>query len=258
MQYVRPLADATFLNLGLPGFEASVVSQLESVMTLGARVAPGGCGPGLHYHASDQFYFVLDGDARVQLGAEEHDVPAGSLVFVPAGVAHRSWNDRQANELHLEFLVPSIGAGRPLLMPVADVSEAPGSDVAPFVTRIDDERFAAGARESGFAVQQLVDRSQGVTSCAINAILVNPGGAGPSTHIHTFDQLYFILEGELQVEVALQRHVAPRHSLVVLPAGVPHTQWNEGPGREIHLAVLAPAPEAGRPLTVPVNFTSAS
>ena len=246
MHYVRPLADATFLDLGLPGFEASVVTQLESVMALAARVAPGGCGPGLHYHASDQFYFVLDGDARVQLGSEEHAVPAGSLVFVPAGVAHRSWNNSNAPELHLEFLAPSIGAGRPLLVSVAEVSDAPGSATAPFVTRIDDEKFAAGARDRGFAVQSLADGSQGVSSCAINAVLVNAGGAGPAAHIHSFDQLYFVLEGELHVEVALQRHVAPRHSLVVLPAGVPPHPVERGPRTRDPSGCAGPGP-GGRP-----------
>jgi quercetin dioxygenase-like cupin family protein len=257
MRYVRPLSEAAVIDLGLPGFEARVVNQLESVLTLAAQVDAGSCGPGLHYHASDQFYFVLDGTASVQLGPDEHTVEAGSLVFVPAGVAHRSRNDTAGSELHLEFLVPSIGAGRPLLVPVLDVSEAPGSAAAPFISPIDDEAFAAGARDRGFAVQPLADAGRGVTSCLINAVQVNEGGAGPELHIHPFDQLFFVLEGELHVDVALQHHVVPRHSLVVLPAGVPHTQWNEGPGREIHLAVLTPAPEPGRPITTPVTFASA-
>jgi mannose-6-phosphate isomerase-like protein (cupin superfamily) len=258
MRYVRPLSEASFAALGPPGFEASVVNQLESVMTLAARVAPGGCGPGLHYHACDQFYVILEGESSIQLGATEHLVPAVSLAFVPAGVAHRSWNDGDAPEAHLEFFVPSIGAGRPLLVPVNEVSEAPGSEVAPYVTRIDDAAFAANTRERGFAVQALADASRGVTSCLINAVQVDDGGAGPEVHIHPFDQLFFVLEGELHVDVALQRQVVARHSLVVLPAGVPHTQWNEGPGREVHLAVLTPAPEQGKPITTPVSFGPAA
>lgn len=254
MQYVRPIDEAAVIDLGLPDFEARVVTQLESVMTLAARTGPGACGPGLHWHSSDQFYFILEGEARVQLGADEHVAPAGSLVFVPAGVAHCSRNDGEGEELHLELLVPSIGVGRPLLTPIQRWEDAPGSEVAPFVATIDDEAWARGARPSGFAVVPLADTKQGVTSCAINAVRVNAGGAGPANHIHPFDQLYFILEGELQVEVALQRHVAPRHSLVILPAGVPHTQWNEGDVPEVHLAVLAPAPEPGVPIVTEVTF----
>lgn len=36
--------------------------------------------------------------------------------------------------------------------------------------------------------------------------------------------------------------VGPNH-LVVLPAGVPHRQWNEAAVAERHLAILAPLPE---------------
>lgn len=254
MRYIRPLSEESYAPLGPNGFEASIVNQLESVMTLAARTAPGGCGPGLHFHAVDQFYVILEGEATVQLGADEHVVPAVSLVFVPAGVAHRSWNHTAGPEQHIELFVPSMPAGRPLLTLVDDFSEAPGSDVEPFIATIIDEAFEANMRPTGFSVQPLADRERGVTSVLINAAQVNEGGAGPGMHIHTFDQLYFVLEGELQIDVAGERHAAPRHSLVVLPAGVPHTQWNDGPGREVHLAVLTPYPEAGKPLTVEVDF----
>jgi len=257
MRYVRPLSEENYAPLGPNGFEASIVNQLESVMTLAARTAPGGCGPGLHYHAVDQFYVILEGEATVQLGAEEHVVPAVSVVFVPAGVAHRSWNHTDQPEQHIELFFPSVPAGRPLLTLVDDPSEAPGSAVEPFIAQISDEAFEANMRPTGFSVQPVADRERGVTSVLLNAAQVNEGGAGPAMHIHTFDQLYFVLEGELQLDVAGERMVAPRHSLVVLPAGVPHTQWNDGPGREVHLAVLTPYPEAGKPLTVEVSFALA-
>jgi mannose-6-phosphate isomerase-like protein (cupin superfamily) len=71
-----------------------------------------------------------------------------------------------------------------------------------------------------------------------------PGGAGPTTHIHDFDQFYFVLSGSLEVEVALQHHRVKPNTLVVLPAGVPHRQWNgSGDEAERHLAMLVPEPE---------------
>jgi len=54
--------------------------------------------------------------------------------------------------------------------------------------------------------------------------------------------------------VGLDRHVAEPGTLVVLPAGVPHRQWNEGRVPERHLALLSPAPEPGRPLDVGVKL----
>ena len=47
------------------------------------------------------------------------------------------------------------------------------------------------------------------------------------------------------IEVALERYEAPAGSLVLLPAGVPHQEWNDGPGVERHLEVLSPAPREG-------------
>ena len=63
-----------------------------------------------------------------------------------------------------------------------------------------------------------------------------------------------VLDGELTVEVALEKP-SPRE-LVVVPAGVPHRQYNTGPVTEKHLSVLAPAPEAGKPWDRGVDFTT--
>lgn len=117
MQYVRRLDEAATSDFGLPGFEAAFLAQIESVTALASLVAPGCCGPGLHFHTSDQIFFVLEGTAQIQLGDEVRSVAAGSLVFVPAGVAHCSWNDSAEPERHLELLVPSVRAGLPLMTP---------------------------------------------------------------------------------------------------------------------------------------------
>jgi quercetin dioxygenase-like cupin family protein len=84
---------------------------------------------------------------------------------------------------------------------------------------------------------------------------LEPGSAGPNTHIHDFDQYYLVLEGELTVEVALQTHTVTPHTLVLLPAGVPHRQYNSSTTTtEKHLAVLAPPPQPGKPWDHGVDF----
>jgi len=68
------------------------------------------------------------------------------------------------------------------------------------------------------------------------------GAAGPSLHTHAFDQFYLVLEGQLGVQIGLKEYtVGPRH-IVVLPAGVPHRQWNVGEEVERHLTIIAPPP----------------
>jgi quercetin dioxygenase-like cupin family protein len=51
------------------------------------EVAPGGHTPE-HTHPYEHENFVVDGQGRVLLGDAWHDVAAGSVVFVPAGLRH--------------------------------------------------------------------------------------------------------------------------------------------------------------------------
>jgi quercetin dioxygenase-like cupin family protein len=83
---------------------------------------------------------------------------------------------------------------------------------------------------------------------------VAPGAAGPGLHVHEFDQFYYVLSGALNVQVGLESSVARPGTLVTLPAGVPHRQWNEGAEIERHLALLVPSPTPGKPLDVGVSL----
>ncbi len=50
-------------------------------------------GPPLHLHRrEDEFFFIVSGDFRFQLGDRIVDAPAGAFVFVPRGVAHTFQN----------------------------------------------------------------------------------------------------------------------------------------------------------------------
>jgi mannose-6-phosphate isomerase-like protein (cupin superfamily) len=46
-------------------------------------------GPPLHIHKSnDEFFYVISGEFRFQLGARVVSAPVGSFIFVPRGTAH--------------------------------------------------------------------------------------------------------------------------------------------------------------------------
>lgn len=105
-------------------------------------------------------------------------------------------------------------------------------------------------------MQSLSGPGSGSLHAVVNYTEVNAGSAGLDTHIHEFDQYYLVLDGELSVEVALEKHVLSPRELVVVPAGVPHRQYNTGPVTEKHLSVLTPAPEAGKPCDRGVDFTA--
>jgi mannose-6-phosphate isomerase-like protein (cupin superfamily) len=48
----------------------------------------------LHYHErTDEIYYVLDGDGRMQLDDAEIELHKDVTVYVPRGVKHRAWGN---------------------------------------------------------------------------------------------------------------------------------------------------------------------
>ena len=248
MHYCRPFDDTKAVDTGFRGYRAQILSHLESAVLINSHIEEGGCGPGLHYHEVDQLYYLVEGSMNIQLGHDVSHITAGTLVFIPAGLAHRNWNDGPGAETHFEMLIPAPAP----LSQIAYMVDAPDDVPAPhrtdrraYTCRVD----AATLSEPmpGLRMQSLATPAQGSVHTVVNYLEVDPGSAGPGTHIHEFDQYYLVLEGDLTVEVALEKFVAPPRTLVILPAGVPHCQYNEGTITEKHLAVLAPAPEPAKP-----------
>ena len=59
----------------------------------------------LHYHErTDEIYYVLDGQGRMQLDEAQIELSKGVVVYVPRGVKHRAWGK-------LEVLVVCIPRG---------------------------------------------------------------------------------------------------------------------------------------------------
>ena len=222
MKYVRVLRDHDG-STASEGDHTQVLSHLESALMLARSLAPGASGAPLHYRHGDTIHFVLDGTLHVRAGDEVHRADAGTLVFVPAGRAHRAWNEGPAPARSWEMVVPSPSP----LAEVDHVIESPddvpaeyATDRQAFVRRVEPETLAEAL--PGMWVQSLANPEAGSPHTTIFYVEVGAGDAGPDTHIHEFDQYYLVLEGQLTVEVALQKHVVDAPSLVLLPAGVPH------------------------------------
>lgn len=246
MAFIRPFDLDKAVDSGYPGYRVQVLSHLESALVLNSHIEEGGCGPGLHYHRYDQMYYLMAGSMNVQLGEKVEAIEAGTFVFIPAGLAHRNWNDGPGAETHFEIIVPRPSP----LEQIALFVDSPGDVPA------EDRASAAGYTRSvnaselsepmpGLRLQPMAAPKWGSRDSVVNYMELSPGSAGPGLHIHHFDQYYLVLEGELTVEVALQRHVVSPRTVVVLPAGVPHCQYNEGSATEKHLTLLSPAPEVG-------------
>ena len=99
-----------------------------------------------------------------------------------------------------------------------------------------DERFS----------QKLIDADSGAQATSVGYIRTPPGGGSPrGLHTHDWEQIFFVLEGTMAIEVDGRRFDAGPGSLVVFPQGVAHRNWNDTAAPTVHLAFNAPLPAAG-------------
>src|SRR5215212_853471 len=69
-----------------------------------------------------------------------------------------------------------------------------------------------------------------------------PTTAGPPLHLHrTWDEAFYVLEGEMTFLIDGQTHSAPAGSFVFVPRGILHTFWNAGDAPAKQLVVFTPA-----------------
>jgi quercetin dioxygenase-like cupin family protein len=246
MQYVRKFDVGA---LDRDRFDYQVLADLETCLVVACRAPAGQPGPARHVHGSDQIYYVLGGEMKLELGGSTHIAGRDSLVFISAGTAHHNWNAGDEPELHLDILVPPPARGKALGRPAVDTDQAPGTA---YVRRLADQPYER-THVAGFDMARMASPDTGSAQIIVNSASLSPDSPGTSWHIHPFDQLYYVLEGVLTIDVAHEHHEVPPGHLVVLPAGVPHRNRNDGDVTERHVAILVPAP-AGRPVDIEVTW----
>jgi mannose-6-phosphate isomerase-like protein (cupin superfamily) len=71
------------------------------------RLEPNSDGPGAHSHeANDEIFRVTEGTMSVLVGGEWIDAPAGSVIVVPAGIAHDFANRTDAAAALFNVFIP--------------------------------------------------------------------------------------------------------------------------------------------------------
>jgi mannose-6-phosphate isomerase-like protein (cupin superfamily) len=88
--------------------------------------------------------------------------------------------------------------------------------------------FAAFKPEA-FQSQFIADARSGVESGLLICTRVPPGtGTSAGLNVHVADQFYYILRGRMNVQIGASEYTAEPGSLVFIPAGAPHWNWNAG------------------------------
>ena len=122
-----------------------------------------------------------------------------------------------------------------------------------YIRRIDfDAIEKSGPAER--IVQTLLDRSSGAKNCMIQVIKTPPGGGSPAgLHVHKVDQIFYILEGTMDIEIEGKRHEVGAGSMIFFPAGVPHQNWNGSNEPTLHMAFNTPMPDPNQPFVIPAG-----
>jgi mannose-6-phosphate isomerase-like protein (cupin superfamily) len=76
-----------------------------------------------HTHAFDQMFYILSGIMAMEIEGKRYDAEAGTLVVLPAGVAHWTFNDGKVPTLFLAIHSPLPDPA----VPIATMVDARGA-----------------------------------------------------------------------------------------------------------------------------------
>jgi quercetin dioxygenase-like cupin family protein len=219
------------------------------------RVPAGTGGPPLHRHDFDEAFLVLEGEVTFQLGDDLITRRAGELAFAPRGVPHTFANQSGAEARHVIVITPA-GFERYFDRMAAKTAgiEPPASaalgwpEVVKVGPQIGDRRPAArgataplGPSAAGsFATRVLVrsEESGGAVSLVENT--VPAGWPGTPLHHHAFDEAFYVIEGELTLQVGDEVVVRRTGELAFARGGTAHAVANPADGTARYLLVCTP------------------
>jgi mannose-6-phosphate isomerase-like protein (cupin superfamily) len=118
---MKPLDNASFQKAELEdiiakarsapdGYAAEVLRS--DLLSVGLYLLRGGGTDDQEPHAEDEVYYTVRGRARLKVGAEDHAVEAGTLLFVPAGAVH-FFHDIVEELVLVVFWAPPEGSAQP-------------------------------------------------------------------------------------------------------------------------------------------------
>ena len=209
-----------------PDFEIKV-GRPELVVTE-TRYEPGreGAEPHVHHHHADAFY-VLDGELVFTLGDGQLTLGAGAFVLVPPDVVHGFRTDRR----HARYLnIHAPGMGFDEYVRSGFRAEFDQHGPPPDGGRPASEAVVLGpgeGRHLAFGESSGTIKAGGRDALGSFALVeqdLAPGFPGPVLHRHErMTDSFYVLEGELTVQLGETRTRAPAGSYALVPPGNAHT-----------------------------------
>ena len=121
-----------------------------------------------------------------------------------------------------------------------------------YIRKVDFEAIENSNAGERF-VQKLYDYKSGSKNCTVDCVKTPPGGGSLSgLHFHDFDQIFYILEGTMHIEIEGKHYDCHSGSLILFPAGMPHRNWNGTNEPLVFLDFNTPLPDPNAPFSKPL------
>lgn len=146
------------------------------------EIAPGGGMQAVRCDALQHFFYVIDGDAVLELDGERHAMTAGGFAYAPTGSRLRLRNagEVQANVMWIQKTYEAIEGIAP---PVALVSHQ-------------QQVEKVNKHTQGRTWQHLLPDSDIAFDFAVNILAFQPGNYFPMVETHVMEHGLYMLEGQ--------------------------------------------------------------
>jgi quercetin dioxygenase-like cupin family protein len=209
-----------------------------------------------HLHSFEEGVYILRGEPILTIGAESYRLRPGDYAAIKVGTPH-AWRAAGGAVRWLQMCAPQpkpVGAERDTFFPkdrtiadaapAVDLSDRRGNLLGHFdATQIPPvaERKNAVAGLEGVFLKWMIDEDFGARHHRLLFIEYQPG-VGIAFHDHTFEEAYFILEGEVHAVLDGKQYDLKAGDVVWTGVGCVHSFKNIGNAPVRWLETFAPQP----------------
>lgn len=213
-----------------------------------------------HLHSFEESFYLLEGSVIAQIGDNAYRLDPGHFGLIPTGERHawRSAGDGPVRWLEMQAPQPRRAEdGRDTFFVGGDVSTGSSppeqqEPANPLLGRFDESQLPHPGGPSqmegfnpltGVAIKMFVDRSLGAIHQSLFLIQYMPG-AKIDPHDHTFEESYFIVQGQVEATADGQTYRLGPGSAIWTSVGCIHAFANTGTEPVRWIETQAPLPPA--------------
>lgn len=224
-------------------FDATILlrnEQTDGALSAIALTVPAGwSGPPLHHHAFDEAFYVLEGQLTFQLDDELVTAGPNTLLFAPGDSVHTLANLHATQARYLLLCTPAGFERR--FDPAAAAGTIPETAVVGDTIANSGPEPPRRLPPVPRGINVLVRGDDGTARIAVMDNSVAVSFAGPLLHHHDFDELFYVLEGELTFQIHDAVSTRRAGELAFAARGAHHTWANHSDAPARTLIVCTPA-----------------